>query len=146
MAKFPKSAPKTNDAPKGDAPAADAAPKAPASRGPKGVPETATIKLLATGNPKRPSSKSFARFATYRDGMTVKESLDAGNLTADLIWDTKHGFIEIDGYTVPGGVLEKKAPKPKAEKAPKKEKAEKTAEQLEAEGAADAEANTATMD
>lgn len=46
-------------------------------------------------NPKRASSKSHAKFALYKDGMTVQQAADAGLTGADLSWDTGHGFIKI---------------------------------------------------
>lgn len=46
-------------------------------------------------NPKKPGSASADRFAKYRDGMTVKEALDAGVIRGDLDHDTKKGFITI---------------------------------------------------
>ena len=58
-------------------------------------PETAKIKLMIRGNPKRRKSASFEIFALYRDGMTVKEYLEAGGKRRDLNWDTEKNFIEI---------------------------------------------------
>lgn len=134
------------------APAADATatakPAAAKNLGPKGVSDDAAVKMLAGSNPKREGSAARARFANYRDGMTVKEALAAGITTPDLVYDAKHGFIEIAGYTVPGGVVvpkPKAPPKPKAEKAGKKEKAVKSPEQVALEQAADAEAKEETM-
>ncbi len=46
-------------------------------------------------NPKRKGSKSFDKFAKYRDGMTVQQATDAGLSAADLSWDKSHGFISI---------------------------------------------------
>lgn len=83
------------------------------SRGIKGVPLTAKIKMLVTANPKREGSKARDRFAFYKDGMTQDEALNAGVTTPDLVYDASHGFIAIDGYS------------PKL--VPKKEKAEKPA-------------------
>lgn len=95
----------------------------PRTRGLRGVSESAVIKMLAPSNPKRPSSKSYGRFALYTDGMSVKAALDAGVLTPDLAWDSKHGFISIEGYD-PGALItpkvrEPKAPKEKKVKEPK---------------------------
>lgn len=44
-------------------------------------------------NPKKPGSASHARFALYREGMTVSEALAAGVTTADVRWDSERGFI-----------------------------------------------------
>ena len=55
------------------------------------------ITLLATENPKRAGSASFARFALYRDGMAVSEYLEAGGRRSDLWWDSDRGFITLGG-------------------------------------------------
>ena len=52
------------------------------------------IYVMVAENPKRPGSTSAARFGKYRDGMTVKEALDAG-LKRDLAWDWEHRFISV---------------------------------------------------
>jgi len=104
------------------------------ARGPKGVPLDAKITILVAANPKRPAGKSYGRFELYRDGMSVNDALTAGVLTADLIYDTAHNFIAIEGYTSPKPFTPKERPvkEPKAAKAPRKAKA-KTAEQEAAE-------------
>jgi hypothetical protein len=120
-------------APAVEAPATEASPSVIGVRGPKGVPMEAKITLLVPANPKRPAS--FVRFAAYIDGMTVKEALDAGIWTADLVYDAKHAFVAIEGYN-PEIIV--KAPKAeKAAKAPKakKAKAEPTESDLELEAA-----------
>ncbi len=53
------------------------------------------IKLLVKSNPKRPTGASYARFALYRTGMTVKTAIKKGVRRADLIWDVGHEFISI---------------------------------------------------
>jgi hypothetical protein len=104
-------------------------------RGPKGVELTATIKLLVSENPKRVGSKSFDRFKAYKDGMTVEAALDAGIYTADLIYDSTHGFIKIAGYDV--AVIEKKVKEPKPAKEAKGEVVKKPkAKEAEADEAA----------
>ena len=144
MAKTHKTAPKT------EAPTATEAPMK--AVGPKGVKVDAVITLVATSNPKREGSAAKSRFAAYTDQMTVADALAAGLTTPDLVYDAKHGFIQIDGYSVPGGVTVPKVkapPKPKAEKKEKKEKAakvEKTEEQKDLEAQADAEATAETME
>ena len=71
---------------------------------------TQVIRLLVTDNPKKPSGKSFTRFALYQDGMTiaryVEASVAAGHkatvAVADLRWDVAHKFIEVsEADTVP---------------------------------------------
>jgi len=70
------------------------------------LPVNATIHLLTnekTGvpyskenNPKRPGSKSHARFV-YDEGMTVGEALAGGIILAtDIQWDIDHKFIRLD--------------------------------------------------
>lgn len=46
-------------------------------------------------NPKRKGTKSFDKFAKYKDGMTVEQAQAAGINAADLTWDAKHDFITI---------------------------------------------------
>jgi len=121
-----------------DAPAQEFAVKVPAVRGPKGMDPAALIFVKAESNPKRAGSKAQAAFAAYRNGMTVQEYLDAvgAEATPNLVYDTNHGFIQVEGYT-PAKPF---TPKPKAEKAPKAPKAkrivaEKTEAQAEVEAA-----------
>jgi hypothetical protein len=97
-----------------EAPAADAAAKTsnlPAPvKGPKGVPQDAIIAFgtnkegvaygpEGTANPKKEGSKTRTRFAMYTEGMTIKQALDAGITTADLVYDKDHGFISWSGGT-----------------------------------------------
>lgn len=49
----------------------------------------------AENNPKRKGSKSFDKFAKYKDGMTVEDAVKAGITGADLSWDSRHGFIKV---------------------------------------------------
>lgn len=53
------------------------------------------ITVLVKDNPKRPGSKSHARFALYKTGMTVGEFLAAGGTSGDVAWDARHKFIEV---------------------------------------------------
>ena len=88
-------------------------------RGPKGVALTAAITLLVAVNPKRPESKAYGRFESYKDGLTVQQAMDSGLTTPDLVYDATHGYIAIEGY-VAELVIKKervvKEPKAKAEK------------------------------
>lgn len=69
---------------------------------PAKVDTTKRIGLL-TANPKKPGAKAHARFALYKEGMTVGEyqlackgaGFSVRNATADIAWDVKHGFIKI---------------------------------------------------
>lgn len=97
-------------------------------RGPKGASLEATITVKATDNPKRPGSRAHTLWTLYRDGMTVKEYLDACEAaghgaigTPALQYDTSHGFIEIAGYDPKVKIAPKPKKEPKAPKA-KKEK------------------------
>lgn len=71
-------------------PKADLGPKvaAPAADDPRIV---ATVK----DNPKKPSSKSFVRYALYTPGISVKDFIAAGGLKADVKYDMEHGFITL---------------------------------------------------
>lgn len=112
---------------KAAAPVAPVEEKAPAPRGPKGVELTAKITMLVKENPKRVGSKSRDRFDGYKDGMTVAEALAAGITTPDLIYDTAHSFVQIEGYDP----KVKFTPKPKKEKTvaePKTKKGKKSAQ------------------
>lgn len=129
------------ETPKVEAPTAEAA-AVPRSRGPRGTTEDAVITVLVDGNPKREGSKAHAVFSHYENGMTIgafADSLAAADLgkeaTPNLVYDSKHGNISIEGYEPPGGVVvrEAKAPKePKAAKAPRAKKV-KTAEEAAVE-------------
>lgn len=147
-----KSAPAKKVASKEPEPEVEAA--APRTRGPRGVPETAVITLLVEGNPKREGSKAHAVFSHYEEGQTIAEfcaALEATDAemvkeaTPNLVYDAKHGFISIEGYEPPGGVIEHKPKEPKPVKAaaPSKKggkpKAQQAAEQAEADAAAEEE-------
>ena len=86
-------------------------------RGPKGVALTSVITLLAGANPKRPTSKAYERFASYKDGLTVQQALDSGLTTPDLAYDAAHGYIAIEGYAAE--LVVKKERPVKEPKAPK---------------------------
>lgn len=57
---------------------------------------TDTIKVLVDANPRREGSKANARFALYRDGMTVEEFLAAGGPMPGLIFDVNHNWIAVE--------------------------------------------------
>ncbi len=63
------------------------------NRGPRINPES-VITLSAEGNPKRPGSGAHERFGKYKNGMTVKQALEAGVTTADLRHDSAKGYIK----------------------------------------------------
>ena len=59
------------------------------------APGDGVIKVLSAKNPKRATSAAGKRFDLYKPGMTVDKFLEAGGLRADISWDLKQGFIEI---------------------------------------------------
>lgn len=65
-------------------------------RGSPSFPADGKISLRVESNPKRKGSKSYDRFAHYKNGMTVEASVKAGVLYADLKWDSEHGFIAVN--------------------------------------------------
>lgn len=46
-------------------------------------------------NPKKIGSKTASRFEAYKNGITVKEALAAGLLSADIQYDAEHNFIQV---------------------------------------------------
>ena len=52
-------------------------------------------------NPKRPSGKAHARFASYMGKATVAEYLEAGGTMADLKYDNAKGYITFAGAEAP---------------------------------------------
>jgi hypothetical protein len=76
------------------APKTDGEKKERKSRLKKFKPEQ-VVKILADKNPKRPGSATHARFELYKNGMTVKEAIDAGIPPGDLDYDNTHEFIKI---------------------------------------------------
>ena len=83
--------------------AAKAAAGASASGRPAAYPLTARIAVLTDGNPKKPGTASYDRFALYYGAETVENyiaAVVAGGATrakarADLRWDSARGFIAI---------------------------------------------------
>jgi hypothetical protein len=57
--------------------------------------KTATIRIIAATNPKKPGSLAAERFAVYKPNMTVGEAYAAGLRAEDLRYDVKHGYIEV---------------------------------------------------
>ena len=81
------------------APTPAPAPAAPAVAAKKAKANNArlsrVITLLAATNPKKAGSKSAARFALYRTGLTVAQYCAAGGRVGDIQYDVKHGFISV---------------------------------------------------
>jgi hypothetical protein len=81
---------------KASAKKATKAPKAAGERKPRAVKNAdSVIKVLVEENPKRKGSEAHARFAKYKDGMTVDEFLKKGGRTIDLNYDVAHKFISL---------------------------------------------------
>ncbi len=57
------------------------------------------IRVLAKDNPKKAGSKSAARFALYRTGMTVEQARKAGVQKGDIVWDALAGDVSISAPT-----------------------------------------------
>ena len=70
-------------------------------RGSSKFSSDATITILSEKNPKRVGSKAASDWELYRNGMTVKEAQEAGISMADLLYNSSHKFIAIDGYDAP---------------------------------------------
>lgn len=94
-------------------------------RGSPNFPLDGKISMRVESNPKRKGSKSFDRFAHYKDGMTVEAAIKAGVLYADLKWDTEHNFIAINETPEQRKAFEAEQAKIAAEKAAKAEAAAK---------------------
>lgn len=66
-------------------------------------PDTRIVTVLSEANPKAFKSKSHARFALYRTGMTVGDYIEAVKkhgrtrrvAMRDIDWDLKHGYISL---------------------------------------------------
>lgn len=57
------------------------------------------IRLVSTGNPKRPGTTAWASWKHYVDGMTVSAYLashDRRRARRDLQWDVEHGFVRLE--------------------------------------------------
>ena len=75
---------------------------APATR-PQHEGDDRKITVVAESNPKAKGSKSEARFALYRDGMTVGEYVLAVKALGrtrrvairDIMWDAEHDYIKL---------------------------------------------------
>jgi hypothetical protein len=72
-------------------------PKAPAeprvSRFAKLYPDTATIKFLVEGNPKRGAAGE--RYEAYMKTTNVKDFLAAGGTYSDIAWNIGHGLMVV---------------------------------------------------
>jgi len=53
----------------------------------------ARIQICVPKNPKREGSNGYKRFALYKNGMRIRDFLQAGGKTIDLDWDRERGFI-----------------------------------------------------
>jgi hypothetical protein len=78
------------------APTPTPAPVAPVGRAVKFGP--GSVVTLLKGNPKRPGTASYARYALYGavgSTATVEAVLAKGVTRADLTWDAQRGFISV---------------------------------------------------
>jgi len=59
-------------------------------------------RIIATvaPNPKKPSSKSFARYALYTVGISVADFISLGGLKADVKYDSEHSFITLSDRVI----------------------------------------------
>ena len=53
------------------------------------------ITVLAEKNPKRNGSKCYDRFNLYKNGITVKQYVEAGGKRDDIRWDSERGYIQV---------------------------------------------------
>lgn len=58
--------------------------------------DDAVIRVLATENPKRAGSRAAKEWELYRDGMTVRDYLQAGGSRAGIKWDADREFIRVE--------------------------------------------------
>jgi len=67
-----------------------------------GVTQEAKLTVVATENPKRPSSSAYERFQHYLDDnpSTVKAAIEAGLTMGDIKYDLVHGSIEVEGAVI----------------------------------------------
>lgn len=65
------------------------------SSGSGGFSPTAKITLLVPKNPKREGTKAHAKFAKYKNGMTVQAFIDGGGRAFSLAWDVKRKYISV---------------------------------------------------
>lgn len=81
---------------------------APIAAKPAPIAIATPLACLCLVNPKKPGSKSHARFALYAEHRTVQGYVAAcvasgqsrRNATADIAWDVKHGFIAVGAEAV----------------------------------------------
>lgn len=79
------------------------------------LPEAATVAVTymvdgKAANPKRHGSGAHVRFAQYlrlhnakgAHGFTVQDVLNAGVQPSDLLYNLRHGYIEVQGVTMQG--------------------------------------------
>lgn len=63
------------------------------------APDNSVITVLVSQNPKRPGSKSHARFEHYETGITVDEFVRRGGTIADVKHDTSKNFIKLEAFS-----------------------------------------------
>jgi hypothetical protein len=88
---------------------------APAAAKTSAVSGTDVIRVSVSANPKKAGSAAAARFALYKDGMTVDDYVKAAGsrkqALVDMAWDRKRGFI---AFEPPAGAAPPRAAPPAA--------------------------------
>jgi hypothetical protein len=59
------------------------------------VGDDSVISILVEKNPKKEGTKAHTRFALYREGMAVREYIEAGGTRGDVNWDLKRNYIAV---------------------------------------------------
>ena len=72
------------------------------------IPGASTIVVTTEGkkNPKREGTKAYERFVLYKDGMTIKEYMEAGGQAGDVKYDSDHEYIVVTIVADPEPVAE----------------------------------------
>lgn len=63
---------------------------------PKKLADDGKITILVDKNPQREGSKGAAYFELYKNGMTVKEVMEAGVTRSHLNWAVDHGWVKVE--------------------------------------------------
>lgn len=93
--KAPKAAPAPTPVPMPAAPAPPVPAPAVEKKARAKDARLARVVTVLVANPKKPTSKAYARFNLYRTGATVADYLKAGGKIGDLAYDLKHKFIAL---------------------------------------------------
>lgn len=92
----PKPAPVAKKAAAKKVPAVKVArPPVPEARGRGAFSLKSVITVVLRDNPHKRGDAAVARYALYRDGMTVEAYLAAGGWRRDVVWDLRNGWISV---------------------------------------------------